>query len=69
MLYVEEHATMSTLPYAVKQYVELRQEASRHFDSREYQECQTALNVAAQYWRNMLPREQKQAAAILGIRP
>jgi hypothetical protein len=49
MIYAEEHATMSNLPYAVKQYVELRQEASRHFDSREYQECQTALNVAAQY--------------------
>ena len=60
---------MSNLPYAVRQYVELRQEASRHFAARQYQECQIALKVAAQYWRNMPPREQKQAAAILGERP
>ena len=60
---------MSNLPYAVRQYVELRQEASRHFDERRYQECQIVLNVAAQYWRNMPPREQKQAVAVLGERP
>ena len=60
---------MSNLPYAVRQYVELRQEASRHFDSREYQECQLALNVAQQYWQNMPPREREQAAMQLGIRP
>jgi len=60
---------MSNLPYAVRQYVGLRQEASRHFAARQYKECQIALNVAAQYWRNMPPREQKQAAAILGERP
>ena len=60
---------MSNLPHAVRQYVELRQEASRHFAARQYQECQIALDVAAQYWRNMPPREQRQAAAILGERP
>ncbi len=60
---------MSNLPYAVRQYVELRGEASRYFAARQYQECQSALNVAAQYWRNMPPSEQKQAAAILGERP
>ena len=60
---------MSNLPYAVRQYVDLRRQASRHFDERQYQECQIALNVAAQYWRNMPPREQKQAAELLGERP
>jgi hypothetical protein len=60
---------MSNLSYAVRQYVELRQEATRNFAARQYQECQIALNVAAQYWRNMPPRQQKQAAAILGERP
>jgi len=57
-----------TLPYAVREYVDLRRQAGRHFDERQYQECQIALNVAAQYWRNMPLREQKQAAKILGIR-
>ena len=60
---------MGNLSYAVRQYVELRQEASRHFAARHYQECQSALNVAAQYWRNMPPGEQKEAAAVLGERP
>ena len=60
---------MSNLSYAVRQYVDLRQQASRHFDERRYQECQIALNVAAQYWRNMPPREREQAARELGIRP
>jgi len=60
---------MRNLPYAVRQYGERRQEASRHFDAREYKECQLALNVAQQYWQNMPPREREQAAKQLGIRP
>jgi hypothetical protein len=60
---------IETLPYAVRQYVDLRRKASHHFDERQYRECEIALNVAAQHWRNMPPREQKQAAKILGIRP
>jgi len=53
----------------VKQYVQLRQEAAQHFDARRYGECQLVLNVAAQYWRGMVPRERNQAANLLGICP
>jgi len=60
---------IEALPYAVRQYVDLRRQASRLFDERQYQECQIALNVAAQYWRNMPPREQQRAAKLLGERP
>jgi type II secretory pathway component PulM len=54
-----------TVNHTVTQYVQLRREAAEHFNSRRYQECQIALDVAAQYWRGMVPRERKAACQLL----
>ena len=40
-------------------YGELKQSARRHFEAKRYDEAQIALNVAAQYWRDMTDEERQ----------
>jgi hypothetical protein len=60
-----ERLRIAHLPENLRQYITLKREAAWLLRSGNTRDCQTALNVATQYYRDLTPDERHQAGTSL----